>query len=137
VCREHCRCSSDPNTAPKTPQKVFRTLTGDGVVRKIRAGTFALRRAIRTPRGRLGDILQQVGQIADLLAQTEVKSLPFRMADFASFGACVFEPVGKSNEWEALLGKIESAQAGFAAEGDGVLAALRLLTEREGPIDTH
>jgi hypothetical protein len=32
VCREHCRCSSDTNTTPKTPQEVFRTPTGDGVV---------------------------------------------------------------------------------------------------------
>jgi hypothetical protein len=83
----------------------------------------------------LGDILQWVGQIADLLAQTEVRSLPFRMADFASFGARVFEPAGKLSEWLALLGKVESAQASFAAEGDGVLAALRLLIDREGLIE--
>jgi hypothetical protein len=83
----------------------------------------------------LGDILQQVGQIADHLAKTEAKSLPFRMVDFASFGARVFEPVGQLSEWLALLGKVESAQAGFAAEGDGVLAALRLLIEHEGLID--
>src|SRR5215469_2242038 len=83
----------------------------------------------------IGDVLQQVGQIADHLTQTEAKSLPFRMADFASFGARVFEPAGKLSEWLALLGKVESAQAGFAAEGDGVLAALQLLIEREGRIE--
>jgi len=82
----------------------------------------------------MGDILQQVAQIADLLARTEVRSLPFRMADFASFGARVFESAGKLSEWLALLGRVESAQASFAAEGDGVLAALRLLIERQGPI---
>jgi len=83
----------------------------------------------------MGDILQQVGQIADHLEKTEAQSLPFRMADFASFGARVFEPAGKLSEWLALLGKVESAQAGFAAEGDGVLAALQLLIEREGRIE--
>jgi len=83
----------------------------------------------------MGDILQQVGQIADRLEKMEAKSLPFRMADFASFGARVFEPAGKLSEWLSLLGKVESAQASFAAEGDGVLAALRLLIEREGPIE--
>jgi len=83
----------------------------------------------------LGDILHQVGQIADLLPQTEVKSLRLRMADFASFGARVLEPLGQLSQWSALLGKVEATQAGFAAEGDGVLAALRLLIEREGPIN--
>jgi hypothetical protein len=83
----------------------------------------------------MGDILHQIGQIADNLSQSEPKSLSFRMADFASFGARVFDPTGQLNEWLALLGKVESAQACFAAEGDGVLATMRLLIDREGPIE--
>ena len=57
------------------------------------------------------------------------------MADFAKFGFLVFKPSGKSEAWLALLKKVESAQASFAAEGDGVLSALRLLIEREGDIE--
>ena len=83
----------------------------------------------------MGAILQRVAQIADLLPHTEPTPLPFRMADFATFGFRVFKPSGKSDEWLALLKKVESAQASFAAEGDGVLAALRLLIEREGDIE--
>jgi hypothetical protein len=83
----------------------------------------------------LGDILHQVGQIADLLPQTEAKSLRFRMADFASFGARVLEPVGQLSQWLTLLGKVEAAQAGFAAEGDGALDALRQLIVRQGLIE--
>lgn len=83
----------------------------------------------------IGAILQRVAQIADLLPVTEPTPLPFRMADFATFGFRVFKPSGKSEEWLALLKKVESVQASFAAEGDGVLAALRLLIEREGDIE--
>jgi hypothetical protein len=78
----------------------------------------------------MGEILQRVGEIADSLPSTEAKSLPFRMADFASFGARVFEPSAKVSEWVELLKKLESAQASFAGEGDGTLSALRLLLER-------
>ena len=83
----------------------------------------------------MGALLQRVALIADLLPHTEPTPLPFRMADFATFGFRVFKPSGKSDEWLALLKKVESAQASFAAEDDGVLAALRLLIEREGEIE--
>jgi hypothetical protein len=47
------------------------------------------------------------------------------MADFATFGFRVFKPSGKSDEWLALLKKVESAQASFAAEGSRTEVAHR------------
>jgi len=83
----------------------------------------------------IGAILHRVAQIADALPHTESIPLAFRMADFATFGFRVFEPSGNSDEWVALLNRVESSRASFAADGDGVLAALRLLIEREGDIE--
>ncbi len=43
-------------------------------------------------------------------------------------------PLGQAHAWEALLRRLERVQATFASEGDGVVAALRTLLERDGPI---
>lgn len=84
-----------------------------------------------------GELLTRLGTIADGLAKTTAPALPFRMADYAAFGWRVFAMIGKEKEWEALLGRLEKAQAGFASEGDGVVEALRAVLEQKrgvGPI---
>lgn len=90
-------------------------------------------RELQARRGAIwGQLLLRLGEIADNLAETEAPSLPFRMADFAAFGWCCFAP--RTEEWEALLKRLEAAQAAFASEGDGVVEALRLLMAQEGPL---
>ena len=79
----------------------------------------------------MGALLLQLGEIADALAKSPAKSLPFRMADFASFGERVFASRGTSSEFVALLTRLEKIQARFAAEGDGLVEALRLVLEEE------
>lgn len=81
-----------------------------------------------------GELLTQLGAIADGLAKTTAPALPFRMADYAAFGWRVFAPLGQQREWENLLGRLEKAQARFASEGDGVIEALRGVLERKGSI---
>jgi hypothetical protein len=82
----------------------------------------------------VGDILQRVAKFADSLPRTKPSPVPFRMADFATFGYRILEPSGESTDWLELLKRVESAQASFAADGDGVLLALRSLIDREGEI---
>lgn len=82
----------------------------------------------------MGAILNQVARIADSLAEVEPKAMPFRMADFASFGERVFRPLDGSEAWLAIMGKIERAQSAFASEGDGIVAAILELLERDGEI---
>ena len=79
----------------------------------------------------MGALLTQLGEIADALPNAPPKSLPFRMADFASFGERIFRARGTSSEFLALLTRLEKVQAKFASEADGLVAALRLLLERE------
>lgn len=77
-----------------------------------------------------GHLLMRLGTIADALPETAAPALPFRMADFAAFGWRVF--AANASEWEALLGRLERAQAEFASDGDGLVDVLRILVERDG-----
>ncbi|MBI4463839.1 MAG: hypothetical protein HY647_03950 [Acidobacteria bacterium] len=79
-----------------------------------------------------GDLLTELAAIADGLATITAPALPFRMADYAAFGWRMFARVGKENEWESLLARLEESQSGFASEGDGTIEALRLLLEQCG-----
>jgi hypothetical protein len=56
------------------------------------------------------------------------------MADFAAFGWNLFAVQGKEREWIELLAKLERAQAGFAAQNDGIVEVLRLLLQRDGTV---
>ena len=91
-------------------------------------------------RGRImGELLLRAATIADLLASVKLPSLPFRMADFASFGWVVARVSGQEAEWQKLLSKLEQAQAQFASEGDTLVMVLRSILETEsviGPVDT-
>ncbi|MGA2076602.1 MAG: hypothetical protein ABSH52_24195 [Terriglobia bacterium] len=81
-----------------------------------------------------GELLMKLATIADDLGKNESPATPFRMADFASFGWQVFNQAGKASEWLTLLKRLEGAQMNFASEGDGLIAALRTLIEREGKV---
>ncbi|MDA2912980.1 bifunctional DNA primase/polymerase [Acidobacteriia bacterium AH_259_A11_L15] len=79
----------------------------------------------------MGSLLLHIGTIADALRTSAPKPLPFRMADFASFGERIFEAHGKSSEFLSLLKRLERKQAELASEFDGVIETLRILLERE------
>jgi hypothetical protein len=79
----------------------------------------------------IGALLDQVGHIADFLAEAEPHATTFRMTDFASFGERVFRSVGKSREWLDIIGKVERAQSRFASEDDGVVAAVLGILARD------
>lgn len=79
----------------------------------------------------MGSLLVRAARIADLLPEHPAKALPFRMADFASFGERVFASHGGSSRWIDLLARLEKAQTEFASEGDGLVDALRVLLTRE------
>jgi len=83
----------------------------------------------------MGSLLLQVGKIADMLPYNPPKPIPFRMADFASFGERVFASRGHSVEWIDLLKKLEQSQAEFASDGDGLVAAIRELLNQDGQIE--
>ena len=93
---------------------------------------FEIFAELRQRRGMvMGSLLNRVGQIADSLPNHPTKALRFRMADFASFGEQVFASHGGSSDWIELLGRLGSAQAEFASEGDGLVDSLRVLLARE------
>jgi hypothetical protein len=81
-----------------------------------------------------GALLARLGTIADTLPGTPEPALSFRMADYGTFGWRLAHLMGASGEWEALLGRLEAAQASFASDGDGVIAALRALLDQDGPL---
>jgi len=85
--------------------------------------------------GIMGAFLNRLAKIADALPRIEAPAMPFRMADYAAFGWCVFRATsGQEADWLALLKRIEAAQAEFAGEGDGLIETLRVLFERDGKI---
>jgi hypothetical protein len=80
----------------------------------------------------MGALLRQVAAVADRIDSLTPPPIAFRMADYAAFGWRLFaeDPA----HWEALLGRLERAQAEFASDGDGMLDVLRVLYERDGQI---
>jgi hypothetical protein len=82
----------------------------------------------------MGALLVHLGEITDAVAACAAKSLPFRMADFASFGERIFAARGTSSQFLALLARLEKTQSQFAAEADGLVEVLRFLLEQE-PIE--
>ncbi len=53
-----------------------------------------------------GELLKNAATIADQIAEVEAPPLPFRMADFASFGWRVFALRGQADEWVKLLARL-------------------------------
>jgi hypothetical protein len=82
----------------------------------------------------MGALLNRLASLADALPQIEAPRMPFRMADYAAFGWRVFKACGREGDWLTLLSRLEAAQAGFAADGDGLIEVLRTLLERDGRI---
>ncbi len=86
-----------------------------------------------------GELFSHLAAIADCIGERQAPPLAFRMADFGAFGWSLFALKEKTRDWIALLAKLERAQAGFAAENDGLVEALRIMLQREdqiGPITT-
>jgi hypothetical protein len=84
-----------------------------------------------------GELFAYLAAIADSIGASQAPPLAFRMADFASFGWSLFAQRGKARDWTDLLGRLERAQAGFAAQNDGVIEALRIILQQDsliGPI---
>ena len=79
----------------------------------------------------MGSLLLHLGVTADALQASPPKSLPFRMAGFASFGERILATRNESAGFLCLLKRLERKQAEFASEGDGLVESLRLLLERE------
>ena len=84
-----------------------------------------------TGRGRLwGALLSALAVLADGVADVEAPPLKFRMADFASFGWKHAQLTGgapAAAQWVRLLEKLQHAQMHFAASGDGLIEALRVV----------
>ena len=86
-----------------------------------------------------GELFSHAAVIADRIGEADPPALPFRMADYAAFGWRIFALRGQADEWVKLLGRLETAQANFSADGDGLIEALRILLRRDGaigPLDT-
>jgi len=79
-------------------------------------------------------LLEQLAAAQEALATTQPAPSVVRMADFDSFGWRLSAPLGQTKAWATLIAKIEGAQGAFAAEGDGVVEALRIFVEREGAL---
>jgi hypothetical protein len=79
-----------------------------------------------------GKLFAHLAVIADSIGQNPAPPLPFRMADFAAFGWSVSELQGRGGDWVELLGRLERAQAGFAAQNDGLIETVRILLQRKG-----
>jgi len=80
------------------------------------------------------EIFAYLAAIADRIGEKQAPPLRFRMADFAHFGWSVSAMRGKDRDWVALLERLERAQAGFAAQNDGLIEALRIILQRDGAI---
>jgi hypothetical protein len=86
-------------------------------------------------RGRVwGALLGYLGRLADVILDIPAPALRFRMADFAAFGWRATRAAGKEQAWLEILKKLDTAQSHFAADGDGLIEALRILLERDGQI---
>jgi hypothetical protein len=81
-----------------------------------------------------GELFTYLATIADRVSERPAPPLAFRMADFASFGWSLFALREKAPDWIDVLARLERAQAGFAAENDGVVEALRTILQRRGRI---
>jgi hypothetical protein len=93
----------------------------------------ALFEQLQRDRGAIfGGLLNLAGQIADTLEDVKPPRLPFRMADFATFGWVFSKTSGNADQWVAILQKLERAQARFAAEGNSISIALRELLKSGG-----
>jgi hypothetical protein len=86
-------------------------------------------------RGRVwGALLGYLGRLADVIPDIQAPALRFRMADYAAFGWRATRAVQREQVWLQILKKLDAAQSHFAAEGDGMIEALRVLLERDGRI---
>jgi hypothetical protein len=81
-----------------------------------------------------GELFAHLAAIADSIGKRQTPPLAFRMADFAAFGWNLFALQGRERDWIELLAKLERAQAGFAAQNDGIVEAMRILLQRDGMI---
>jgi hypothetical protein len=82
----------------------------------------------------LGELLTRAGKVADTLSGIQLPGLPFRMADYASFGWAVSAAVSGEEDWVGLLKKLESSQMQFAGESDSLILVLRMLLDSDGSI---
>jgi hypothetical protein len=89
----------------------------------------------------IGVLLSKVAAIANVLSCVEPPAMPFRMADYAAFGWRIFKAKAQEDNWLALLGRLEAAQAEFAGDGDGLVEALRILFDegrgKIGPVESR
>ena len=85
----------------------------------------------------IGELLELLGSVADRLAKTEPKAVPFRMADFGSFALRLFARPDDSQGEEKglrLLKALKQAQGDFTSDGDDIIATLRILLSNGGQI---
>ncbi len=80
----------------------------------------------------MGALLRRLGAVADRIDSVTPPAIAFRMADYAAFGWRLF--ADHPAHWDALLGRLERAQAEFASDGDGLIEVLRVLYARDGQI---
>ncbi len=75
---------------------------------------------------RLNECLKNIKQ-----APVETRTTKFRMADFAAFGSGIL-PQTEVDEFESLLGKMQTAQVEFLHEDDPLVDALHLWLTKNG-----
>lgn len=86
----------------------------------------------------LGDLLEIAGEVTKVIKSIPQPRLPFRMADFASFGWRIHKSWGKETAWFDILQRLEKSQAEFASEGDVIIETLSQVISSgfDGPIST-
>lgn len=84
----------------------------------------------------MAELLTTLATIADRVDSTASQAVPFRMADYASFGHRIYLPIGRGDDWIQLLKRLEKAQSEFASEDDGVIAALKVLIAKQAINET-
>jgi hypothetical protein len=85
----------------------------------------------------LGDLMNSAAEAFSALKKVAPPELPFRMADFASFGWRIFKRRNREKEWKAILRRLEKVQSDFADE-DSFIEVMKetLATGIKGPITT-
>jgi hypothetical protein len=83
-------------------------------------------------RGRIwAGILAVIARVQDALPQLAAPRPGLRLADFEKLGWCISAVFGEAEPWQAMIPRLRVAQAGFAVEGEGLVAVLRKLLENE------
>ncbi len=86
----------------------------------------------------LSDLLRMAGEVMEGIKSVPSPKLPFRMADFATFGWRIHKYQERENKWMEILQRLEKSQVEFASQGDVMIETLSQILAGgvEEPIST-